>query len=265
MPRFQVAFRAAPFNTAVVQMYGDALPANHINIGSFYHEHEDDEIANQSGPENHVIYQHVRELLYKRKPDGTAGGMFPNNITDMAAITISLDAVYTAVSGISSLPATVELDLSAGGTQQITNTVSPGGASNPAVTYATSNAAVATVSPTGLVTATGEGTATITVTTVDGGFTDTCVVTVVIPVVGISTLPATVELDLSELDTQQMVNTFDPVSPTNTAVTYDTSDALVATVSVDGLITAVGVGTATITVTTDDGSFTDTCVVTVVA
>jgi len=177
MPRFQVAFRAAPYNSVVVQFYGDSLPADHINIGSFYHEHENDEIDNQSGPENHVIYHHVRELLYKRKPDGTAGGMFPNNITDMAAMVITVDTTFVAVASISSAPATANLANAA--TQQITNTILPANATNPAVTYSTSNAAVATVSSTGLITAGAtDGTATITVTTVDGGFTDTVVVTV---------------------------------------------------------------------------------------
>jgi len=177
MPRYQVAFRPAPYYTAVVQSYGDALPASHINIGSFYHEHASDEIHNQSGDEQHVFFHHVRDLLYKRKPEGPANGGFPNNFTDMGRVIMSLDSTYVAVSGVSSLPATVSL--ANGATQQITNTISPGGASNTSVTYSTSSAAVATVSSTGLITAGAtDGTATITITTVDGGFTDTCVVTV---------------------------------------------------------------------------------------
>lgn len=180
MPRYQVAFRPAPYYTVSVQSYGDALPANHINIGSFYHDHSLDDQGNvdsADGPESHVFYHHIRELLYKRKPDGTANGVFPNNFTDMAKLVVSLDTTYTAVSGISSLPATISL--ANGATQQITNTISPGGASNTAVTYSTSNAAVATVSSTGLITAGAtDGTATITITTVDGGFADTVVVTV---------------------------------------------------------------------------------------
>lgn len=178
MPRYQVAFRPAPYFTAVVQAYGDAIPANHINIGSFYHDH-DGQPDLEGEPGTHVIYNHVRDLLYKRKPDGTANGVFPNNFTDMSSVIISQDTTYVAVTSISSLPATVELDLSAGGTQQITNTISPGDASNTAVTYASSDVTKATVSASGLITAVGVGSATITITTVDGGFTDTCVVTVV--------------------------------------------------------------------------------------
>lgn len=70
----------------------------------------------------------------------------------------------------------------AGGTQQLTPTITPSGATNKTVTYQTSNANVATVDAAGLVTVkagttTGQ-TATITVRTEDGGFTDTAVITV---------------------------------------------------------------------------------------
>ncbi|MBR7287904.1 DNA breaking-rejoining protein, partial [Klebsiella pneumoniae] len=43
------------------------------------------------------------------------------------------------------------------------------------------------------------------------------------------------------------------------------SAASIATVSSTGLVTAVAAGTATITATTADGDFTDTCAVTVTA
>ena len=70
----------------------------------------------------------------------------------------------------------------AGGTQQLTPTITPTGATNKGVTYQSSNANVATVDANGLVTvaaaATAAQTATITVKTDDGGFTDTAVITV---------------------------------------------------------------------------------------
>lgn len=78
----------------------------------------------------------------------------------------------------------VELDtpvhaMAVGATKQLTAYVMPvGEATNTAVTWKSSNTSVATVSSSGLVTAVANGTATITVTTADGGYTDTCVVTV---------------------------------------------------------------------------------------
>ena len=80
------------------------------------------------------------------------------------------------VTAVSLAPST--LSLAAEGTAQLVPTVLPANATNKAVTYGSSDEAVATVSATGLVTAVASGTATITVTTSDGGFTDTCSVTV---------------------------------------------------------------------------------------
>ena len=71
---------------------------------------------------------------------------------------------------------TATLDIA--GTKQLTATVAPTTATNKAVTWSTSAAAIATVSSTGLVTAVAEGEATITVKTTDGNKTATCVVTV---------------------------------------------------------------------------------------
>lgn len=64
-----------------------------------------------------------------------------------------------------------------GDTYQLTETVTPANATDKSVSWSTSNSSVATVSN-GLVTAVSPGSATITVTTTDGGYTDTCAVTV---------------------------------------------------------------------------------------
>lgn len=82
-----------------------------------------------------------------------------------------------------------------------------------------------------------------------------------IAVDGISISPATVTLE--PLATQQLTATFDPVAPTNTSLTWSSSDITKATVNSTGLVTALVTGSATITATTSDGGFTDTCVVTV--
>ena len=65
-----------------------------------------------------------------------------------------------------------------GKTLQLTATVYPSNATDKTVTWKSSNKNVATVSSTGKVTAKGAGTATITVTTKDGGKKATCKVTV---------------------------------------------------------------------------------------
>ena len=85
--------------------------------------------------------------------------------------------------------------------------------------------------------------------------------TVYVAVTGLSITPATVTKAPGQ--TQQITLTWTPTSPSNTGVTYTTSNAAKATVNSTGLITAVATGTATITATSDDGAFTDTVVVTI--
>ncbi|MDR0863922.1 MAG: Ig-like domain-containing protein [Candidatus Symbiothrix sp.] len=85
-------------------------------------------------------------------------------------------AAAAPVVGVSVSPTSLTFTSTA--TQQLTATVSPSTATNKAVTWFSSNTAVATVSATGVVTPVAGGTATITVTTVDGGKEATCAVTV---------------------------------------------------------------------------------------
>jgi uncharacterized protein YjdB len=139
-------------------------------------------------------------------------------------------------------------------------TVAPANATNQDVTWSTSDEAVATVAD-GVVTAVAEGTATITVTTVDGSFTATCVITVKpISVKGVALNKTT--LTLKAAQTETLVATVAPEDATDKSVTWTSDNDAVATVA-DGVVTAVAEGTATITVTTVDGEFTATCVVTV--
>lgn len=82
-----------------------------------------------------------------------------------------------------------------------------------------------------------------------------------IPVTGVGLSPSSDTLEVD--DTLQLVATVYPTNATNKEVTYSSSDTGVASVDSDGLVTAVAVGSATITVTTTDGSKTDTCSITV--
>ncbi len=66
-------------------------------------------------------------------------------------------------------------------------------------------------------------------------------------------------------DTAQLTAVFVPADATNRSVTWSSDAPGIATVDGNGLVTAVGVGTANITVTTADGNKTATCAVTVEA
>ncbi|MDR0442835.1 MAG: Ig-like domain-containing protein [Treponema sp.] len=81
-----------------------------------------------------------------------------------------------AVTGVTISKTTLSLKEKA--TETITATAAPANAENKAVTWKSSNAAIATVDAAGKITAVKAGKATITVTTSDGGKTAACEVTV---------------------------------------------------------------------------------------
>jgi len=89
------------------------------------------------------------------------------------------DGTETNVTGISLHTTTASLSI--GNTLQLIELVFPSDATNKEVTWKSDNPNVASVNVTGLVTALSEGTATITVKTVEGGFEDKCVVVVKTP------------------------------------------------------------------------------------
>lgn len=169
--------------------------------------------------------------------------------------------VQTAVTGVTLTPETYTFT-TIGTNEPLTATVLPRTASNQEVRYESSAPTVAEVDDDGLVTSVNNGTATITVTTIDGEKTAQSIIDVTIPVTGINLTPATASLT-SVGATQQLTATVLPANARNKAVTYATSAAGVATVSTSGLITAVANGTANITATTADGGFSKVCAVTV--
>ncbi|MDR1764039.1 MAG: Ig-like domain-containing protein [Dysgonamonadaceae bacterium] len=179
-----------------------------------------------------------------------------------ATCTITVNSATVDVTGVSVSPTSVTLNV--GQTQALTATVTPSDATNQNVTWSSSDASVATVSSDGTVTAVAAGTATITVTTEDGGYTATCTITVnqaTVDVTGV-TLDKT-SISIMNHSTAQLTATVLPDNADNKSVIWSTSDASIATVSSTGLVTAVGEGEATITVTTVSGFYTATCAVTV--
>jgi uncharacterized protein YjdB len=178
------------------------------------------------------------------------------NKTAGCAVTVT----EIAVTGVS-LDKTA-LTLYVGDEDQLTATVQPANAANQAVTWQSSNNAIATVDTTGLVTSLSIGTATITVRTQDGGKTAQCAVTVAeIPVASVSLNKTATSIEIG--GQEQLTATVLPSNASNTVVSWSSSNTAVATVTATGLVSTVSVGTATITVTTFNGNKTATCAVTV--
>lgn len=148
-----------------------------------------------------------------------------------------------------------------GATETLVATVTPPDAENKAVTWASDKPAVAKVDQNGKVTAVDGGTANITATTVDGKKVATCVVTVTVPVTGVTldTDAITLEID----GTQKLVATVAPINATNKKVTWKSDKPEIATVDQEGTVTGVADGTANVTAETEDGKKVATCAVTV--
>lgn len=102
-------------------------------------------------------------------------------ITDLNGATAKVEVIVQKVnvSGISLNKSTINLER--GNSENITASVSPSNAEVKTISWTSSNPNVAKVSSNGKVTAVSEGSATITATTTDGGFTATCIVNVTNP------------------------------------------------------------------------------------
>ena len=85
--------------------------------------------------------------------------------------------------------------------------------------------------------------------------------TYVVPVTGVSLDESSITLDVG--GNQTLTATVTPEDATNKKVRWSSDNEAVATVSEDGVVTAVAGGTAVITATTHDGLFTASCTVTV--
>ncbi|OXB03676.1 Ig-like domain-containing protein [Flavobacterium pectinovorum] len=88
-----------------------------------------------------------------------------------------------------------------------------------------------------------------------------CSGTPIIAVTGVSVAPSTASLGIGA--TQQLTPTVAPANATNKTVTYSSNNTGVATVNGSGLVTAIAAGSATITVTTQDGAKIATSAITV--
>ena len=123
-----------------------------------------------------------------------------------------------------------------------------------AVTWATSSNSVATVDGAGVVTAAGNGTATITAST--GSASGSAVVTVTQAVASVEVLPAMTELTAWGETVQLTAEAFDANghAVTGAEFSWESADILVAEVDAVGLVSGIGEGVATITVSAGTAS-----------
>ena len=148
-----------------------------------------------------------------------------------------------------------------GETLQLTATVKPSYADNKTITWKSSDEKVATVDKDGKVTAVANGTVTITATSADGKHSATVTITVKISPEKL-TLTAENKTLAKIGDTLQITAKVEPDNAYDKLI-WKSSDEKVATVDVDGKVTAVGNGEVTITATTEDGKLNESVTITV--
>jgi len=175
-----------------------------------------------------------------------------------AVLVLALCACSKKVQGVSLDTQALTLGVGQGGILKAQ--VQPKSAANQEVAWAIDNAECATVGGDGALAAKALGTATVTVTTVDGGYTATCALTVV---PGISM--TTASLILSPGDTRTLKATVVPEKAAEAGLGWSSSDAKVAKVSANGVVKALALGTSTILAMALDGGRTAACHLTVAA
>ncbi len=162
-----------------------------------------------------------------------------------------------AVTGMTLEKKSIEVEK--GKTETINAIIAPENATRKGITWTSSDTNVATVTN-GVVKGISAGTATITATTKDGNFTDTCEVTVTQnAVTGVRISEKLIDLGMGYK--KQITATVMPDDATDKSVEWTSENPEIATVSDNGTITGKSYGRTVITATTTDGGYTAKCVV----
>ena len=155
--------------------------------------------------------------------------------------------VVKSVTGISLNNSSVTLKK--GETSQLTATVTPSDATDKTVKFTSSNTKVATVNSSGKITAVGGGTAKITATA--GGKSAECTVNVKVAQTGIG-ISGSKDKKVEEGATLKLTVAKVPADATDSySVSWTSSDNSIATVSANGTVTGVKIGTVVITATSN--------------
>ncbi len=138
-------------------------------------------IATDTGDGDGSVFLTNKATDYQMRPASNSGtnlisGAADNGNLNKWVFVLEDGNSNVAVSGVSLSPGSTSLDI--GNSIDLVAAISPTNASNQNLSYSSSNTAVATVNAFGRVTAVSEGNATISVTTDEGGFTDTATVIV---------------------------------------------------------------------------------------
>ena len=172
--------------------------------------------------------------------------------TDGSFEAVASVTVATPVTGLTINPQSEEINI--GSTAIFTASISPSNATDTTIAWTSSNEAIATIDQSGIVTALTVGETTITAVTTDGSFEAVASVTVLsVRVTGVTMDPTSLQVYLGS--TGSFTASISPSNATDTIITWSSSNETIATISENGIVTALNVGETTITAFTNDGNF----------
>ena len=190
------------------------------------------------------------------KPGTTTLTATKDNIS--STVTITVKEILPEIISLSNNSVSIEVNQ----TINLTATISPENTTDKTLTWTSDNEKIATVDKNGLVTAKTKGTTIITVST-NNGLIAKCEVAVYDPIILAKTITLNkTSISIEKTFSSQLQATITPENTTNKSLSWKSSNEEVATVDENGLITAKKEGSATITVSTNNG-LTASCEVTV--
>ncbi len=166
---------------------------------------------------------------------------------------------FSAVAGVQLSPD--ELELALGERAALTVRFTPVDVTERGVMWESSDPGVASVDEDGVVTGAGEGSAVVTATTTDGGFSDQVAVQVRIPVTGLTLSEDYLSMRPGESAVLEAL--VEPVDATLQGVVWSSDTQSVATVDQAGRVTAVAEGEAVIAAVSQNGGYRAECTVAV--
>lgn len=179
-------------------------------------------------------------------------------ISDGCTVTVSENIVHVeSVQFVDKI-----LSLNVGETKELEIEILPENATDKSVSYSSSDETVASIEN-NTVTALKEGTIVITVTTIDGGLTDSCALTVIEPIIQVESVTLnqnTLDLEVGS-ESVILTATVLPENATDKTVTWASDNESVATVE-NGVVTVISPGIAVITASAGD-IVSEPCIVTV--
>ncbi len=208
-----------------------------------------------------IVWTSSDEKVATVAEDGTVTAVAVGTATITATCGEATATCKVTVNSVTASAVTLNVEdmtLLVGATDKLTVTIEPENTTDPTIVWTSSDEKVATVAGDGTVTAVAVGTATITATC--GEVSATCKVTVN-PVTASSITLNVEDMTLLVGASDKLTVTIEPENVTDKTIVWTSSDEAVATVAEDGTVTAIAVGTATITATC--GEATATCKVTV--